>query len=48
LAGYLEHYGLKLAPFSTTPEPQFTYATREHQLAVAKIQCAVEDLQTHL
>ena len=45
MAGYLEHFGLKRAPFSTAPDPQFAYATREHQLAVAKIQYAVEERQ---
>lgn len=45
MAGYLNHFGLKLAPFSASPDPQFAYATREHQLAVAKIQYAVEERQ---
>jgi len=45
LAGYLEHFGLQRAPFSTTPDPAFAYATREHQLAVAKIQYSVEERQ---
>ena len=45
MAGYLEHFGLKAKPFATTPDPQFAYATREHQLAVAKIQYAVEERQ---
>jgi len=45
MSGYLEHFGLKVAPFSTTPDPAFAYATREHQLAVAKIQYAVEERQ---
>ena len=45
MAGYLDHFGLKAAPFTTTPDPQFAYATREHQLAVAKIQYAVEERQ---
>lgn len=43
--GYLEHFGLAVKPFATTPDPQFAYATREHQLAVAKIQYAVEERQ---
>ena len=38
MSGYLDHFGLKLVPFRTTPDPAFAYATREHQLAVAKIQ----------
>jgi general secretion pathway protein A len=45
LSGYLEHFGLKVKPFATTPDPLFAYATREHQLAVAKIQYAVEERQ---
>lgn len=45
MAGYLDYFGLTIAPFTTTPDPQFAYATREHQLAVAKIQYAVEERQ---
>jgi general secretion pathway protein A len=45
VSGYLEHFGLAAKPFATTPDPQFAYATREHQLAVAKIQYAVEERQ---
>ncbi len=45
MAGYNEHFGLRAAPFTTSPDPQFAYATREHQLAVAKIQYAVEERQ---
>lgn len=45
LSGYLEHFGLKVKPFAATPDPQFAYGTREHQLAVAKIQYAVEERQ---
>ncbi len=45
MGGYLDHFGLKCAPFSTTPDPSFAYATREHQLAVAKIQYSVEERQ---
>ena len=45
MTGYLAHFGLKAPPFSTTPDPAYAYATREHQLAVAKIQYAVEERQ---
>ena len=45
LPGYIEYFGLKAPPFSTAPDPAFAYATREHQLAVAKIQYAVEEQQ---
>ncbi|MGI8711379.1 MAG: ExeA family protein [Acidimicrobiales bacterium] len=37
MAHYLKHFGLTLAPFSTTPDTHFAYATREHKLALAKI-----------
>lgn len=45
MAGYVPYFGLQTAPFSTTPDPAFAYATREHQLAVAKIQYSVEERQ---
>ena len=45
MSGYLSHFGLKRAPFSTTPDPEFAYATREHQLAIAKIQYVVDERQ---
>ena len=45
MPGYLEHFRLTAKPFATTPDPQFAYGTREHQLAVAKIQYAVEERQ---
>ena len=45
MPGYLDHFGLQAQPFSTTPDPAFAYATREHQLAVAKIQYSVEERQ---
>ena len=45
MAGYLAHFGLKRAPFSTTPDPEFAYATREHQLAIAKIQYVIDERQ---
>lgn len=34
---YLKHFGLREAPFSTTPDPRFAYATREHEMALSKI-----------
>ena len=43
--GYLAHFGLTRAPFSTTPDPEFAYATKEHQLAIAKIQYVVDERQ---
>ncbi len=45
MGGYLGHFSLKRAPFSTTPDPEFAYATREHQLAIAKIQYVVDERQ---
>lgn len=45
MGGYLAHFGLTRAPFSTTPDPEFAYATREHQLAIAKIQYVVDERQ---
>jgi type II secretory pathway predicted ATPase ExeA len=40
---YLKHFKLTLPPFSTTPDPQFAFETREHQLAVAKIAYSVSE-----
>lgn len=41
--GYLEHFGLEKAPFSTTPDPAFAYATREHRAALAKVAYYTEE-----
>ena len=40
---YLKHFGLKLAPFSTSPDPAFACDTREHQLALAKVAYSVSE-----
>ena len=45
MAGYLSHFGLKMAPFSTSPDPRFAYATQEHEIAATKIQYSVEERQ---
>jgi general secretion pathway protein A len=45
MSGYLSHFGLREPAFSTTPDPRFAYSTREHQLAVNKIQYVVEERQ---
>ena len=45
MTDYLTHFGLTRAPFSTTPDPNFAYATREHQLALAKIAYYTEELR---
>ena len=31
MSDYIAHFGLKKAPFSTTPDPAFAFATREHR-----------------
>lgn len=40
---YLRHFGLKAPPFSTAPDPEFAYETREHKLAVTKVAYSVEE-----
>lgn len=40
---YLSHFGLTMAPFSTTPDPRFAYATREHKQALSKIAYYTEE-----
>jgi general secretion pathway protein A len=40
---YLKHFGLTAPPFSTAPDPEYAYETREHQLAVTKIAYSVEE-----
>src|ERR1700730_7209504 len=43
MSEYLAHFGLKKAPFSTTPDPAFAFATREHKQALAKIAYYTEE-----
>ncbi len=43
MADYLSHFGLSRAPFSTTPDPAFACATREHKQALAKIAYYTEE-----
>src|SRR5262249_22077842 len=43
MTDYLAHFGLQLAPFSTTPDPAFAFATREHRQALAKIAYYTEE-----
>jgi len=43
MTDYLTHFGLKEAPFSTTPDPAFAFATREHKQALAKIAYYTEE-----
>ena len=39
---YLDHFGLKALPFSTTPDPRFFYASAKHREALACLLYAVE------
>ena len=39
----LENFGLRETPFSTTPDPSYAYATREHEAALARAALYVED-----
>src|SRR5437762_13018278 len=43
MTDYLTHFGLAQAPFSTTPDPAFAFATREHRQALAKIAYYTEE-----
>ena len=43
MTDYLAHFGLSKAPFSTTPDPLFAFATREHRQALAKIAYYTEE-----
>ena len=40
---YLSHFGLEKSPFSTTPDPAFAFATREHKTALAKVAYYTEE-----
>lgn len=42
MSGYIKHFGLKLPPFSTAPDPRFAYATRAHEIAMLRMQDSVE------
>ncbi len=39
----LKHFGLRETPFSTTPDPAYAYATREHEAALARAALYLED-----
>lgn len=45
MTSYLKHFGLTRPPFSTTPDPAFVYASREHEKALLKIAYYVEERQ---
>ncbi len=38
-----QRFGMRANPFSTAPDPDFAYETREHQLAMVKILYSVEE-----
>ena len=40
---FREFYGLRLKPFSKTPDPAFLYPGRRHEEALARLQYAVEE-----
>jgi general secretion pathway protein A len=40
--GYLPHFGLQRAPFGTAPDPAFAVETLAHEIALLRIQDAVE------
>ena len=42
---YLSHFGLDKPPFAVTPDPNFAYATSEHEQALLKIAYYTEERQ---
>jgi len=40
---YEEFYGLKVRPFTKTPDPKFLFMSRTHEEALARLQYAVEE-----
>lgn len=40
---YEQFYGLKLRPFSKTPDPRFLFLSKNHEEALARLQYAVEE-----
>src|SRR5436853_6497110 len=45
MGNYLRHFGLSRPPFSTTPDPSFVYASREHETALLKIAYYTDEQQ---
>jgi general secretion pathway protein A len=45
MTSYLDHFGLRVPPFSTTPDPAFVYASREHEQALLKIAYYTDEQQ---
>lgn len=45
MSNYLEHFGLKQPPFSTSPDPMFVFPSREHEQALLKIAYYTDDKQ---
>jgi len=43
MTNYLDYFGLKAEPFTTTPDPRFTFPSREHELALTKIAYYIEN-----
>jgi general secretion pathway protein A len=44
-SAYLVHFGLTKPPFSTTPDPNFAFASREHEKALLKIAYYTDEQQ---
>jgi type II secretory pathway predicted ATPase ExeA len=40
---YEQYYGLKLRPFTKTPDPKFLFLSKTHEEALARLQYAVEE-----
>ena len=40
---YLEHWGLKSAPFGNVPNPEFFYKSSQHNEALLRLQYVVEN-----
>jgi len=45
MSNYLHHFGLNKPPFSTTPDPTFVFASREHEKALLKIAYYTDEKQ---
>lgn len=45
MSSYLKHFGLTRPPFSTTPDPAFVFASREHEQALLKIAYYTDEKQ---
>jgi general secretion pathway protein A len=45
MSSFLQHFGLSRPPFSTTPDPAFVFASREHEQALLKIAYYTDERQ---